>query len=326
MTAAAMRNDPIHVSLAVNQDFELPLTVALTSLALAHRPGECQVSVVHNGFTSKARERIGQGVNGHLDIEWIPIDERILSGAHAPASLTKASLYRLLLPQILRERDRTIYLDADLVVLESLRCLWDVDLGAHVLGAVRDAASPWAAGTHGTNWHEVGIAPDSPYFNSGVLLLPLELWRREQLTESALAVLRRVRTRWGDQCAINLVAEGRWLELPRRWNLQTADVDRRGLGWALWRESVEDALAHPAILHFNERSKPWTLGATHPQAETWFQFLDHTALAGWRPRPGKTIAERAEQWVRRVRASARSVPDLTPAQWNPAVGDFRRER
>lgn len=321
-----MRNDPVHVSLAANQRVELPLTVALASLALAHEPGECQVSVLHTGFSPRMRRRIEHGAHGRLDIEWIVVDERVLAGAHAPAFLTRASLYRLLLPEILRERDRTIYLDADVVVLESLRYLWDAHLGEHALGAVRDAASPWAAGALGTNWREVGIAPDSPYFNSGVLVLPLDLWRREGLAESALAVLRRVETRWGDQCAINFVAEGRWLELPRRWNLQTADADGRGLAWALWRESVEDALAYPAIVHFNERAKPWRAGTPHPLGETWFQFLDHTSWARWRPPARETMRDLLERRTRRAMDSARAVVSgLVSAAWSPAGDGFGRE-
>jgi lipopolysaccharide biosynthesis glycosyltransferase len=272
----------VHVSFAVNEGFELPLAVALTSLALAHEPGECEVSILHAGLPGFSRERIEEMARRRLRVEWIAVDERMLAGAHAPPVLTKASLFRLLLPQILADRDRTIYLDGDVVVLESLKYLWELDLGDHVVGAVRDAASPWAAGAAGTNWREVGIAPDSPYFNSGVLVLPLERWRREQLAESALDLLRRVRTRWGDQCAINLVAEGRWQEIPRRWNLQTADADGRGLAWALWRESVEAALDNPAIIHFNEREKPWNPGTAHPLAGAWFRFLDHMASSGWR--------------------------------------------
>jgi lipopolysaccharide biosynthesis glycosyltransferase len=285
-----MRNDPIHVSFAINRGFELPLTVALASLARAHRPGECEVAVLHPGLPPRLRERVERGTDGRLAVRWISVDERALAGARAPGYLTPASLYRLLLPEVLPERDRTIYLDADVVVMDSFRFLWDLDLGEHVLGAVRDAGSPWAAGALGTNWREIGIPPDSPYFNSGVLVLPLECWRREQLGSSALEVLRRVRTRWGDQCAMNFVAEGRWLALPRRWNLQTPDVDGRGLAWALWRGSVEAALADPAVVHFNERPKPWSPGATHPWAEMWFHFLDHTPRAGWRPGP-RTMKE-----------------------------------
>jgi lipopolysaccharide biosynthesis glycosyltransferase len=283
----------VHVSMAADEGVELPLSVALASLARAHEPGACSVSILHTGFTPRMQRRIEQGTGGRLDIEWLTVDERVLAGAHVPAYLGRASLYRLLLPEVLRGRQRTIYLDADVVVLESLEALWDVHVGEHVVGAVRDAASPWAAGALGTNWRELGMAPDSPYFNSGVLILPLERWRREELGEAALAVLRRVRTPWGDQCAMNLVAEGRWLELPRRWNLQTADADGRGLAWALWRDSVEDGLANPAVVHFNERDKPWNPGTAHPLAGTWFDALDRTAFAGWRPPAGQCAPDSA---------------------------------
>jgi len=284
-----VNDEPIHVSMGVNAGFELPLAVALTSLAVAHRPGTCEVTVLHSGLAARARRHIEQGVGHRLRLDWRRVDDGCLVGAHVPPSLTTASLYRLLLPEMLSDRRRTIYLDADVVVLDSLRPLWDLDLDGRMLAAVRDAAAPWAAGPFGTNWRELGLPPETPYFNSGVMILPLDVWRENGLAHAAISVLRSVATRWGDQCAINVVAEGRWLELPRRWNLQTADADGRGLAWALWRRSVEEALADPAVIHFNERSKPWRAGPPHPLADEWFRILDRTDRSGWRPEPGPML-------------------------------------
>lgn len=291
---------PIHVSMAADRGFELPLTVALASLAMAHEPGQCAVTVLHSGLPAEVRRRIEGDLGGRLPVAWIPVDQTRLVGAHFPVFLTGASLYRLLLPRLLSERARTIYLDADIVVMEPLTALWEADLGGHRIGAVREAAAPWAAGPSGTNWRDLGIAPDSPYFNSGVLVLPLDLWRRDQLDEMALAVLQGSKPRWGDQCAMNVVAEGRWLELPRRWNVQTADLDGRALAWALWRESVEEAVANPGVIHFTERAKPWVFGASHPAGDAWFRVLDQTSWAGWRPPAREPLRSRAGRRARRL--------------------------
>jgi lipopolysaccharide biosynthesis glycosyltransferase len=237
----------------------------------------------------------------------------VVSGAHYPSFLSRASLYRLLLPDLLSTRARTIYLDADTVVLSSLQSLWDTELDGHILAAVREASAPWAAGPSGTNWRELGLAPDSPYFNSGLLVLPLDLWRQERLGDKAIEFLRTFRPRWGDQCALNAVAAGRWLEVPRRWNLQTADVEGRGLAWALWREAVEEAVADPAVVHFTERAKPWTPGASHPRADLWFQVLDQTSWAGWRPPPRKPMRDRARGGARRLLRSTRAALSSTLA-------------
>ena len=299
-SSQSIRGSTIHVSMAVDRGFELPLTVALASLAAVHVPGQCTVSVLHSGLPAEVMKRIERDTGTGLAIDWLPVDQRDLVGAHLPDFLTKATLYRLLLPRVLADRDRTIYLDADVVVLEPLTELWTTDLGPHVVGAVRESAAPWAAGPSGTNWREIGMAPDSPYFNGGVQLLPLDVWRRDHLDDAALTVLKRTKARWGDQCAMNLVAENRWLEFPRRWNVQTADVEGRALAWALWPDSVAEAVADPAIVHFSERAKPWTPGASHPWADKWFRVLDETSWAGWRPPAREPLGQRVRRKAGRL--------------------------
>src|SRR5262249_37676478 len=85
---------------------------------------------------------------------------------------------------------------------------------------------------------------------------------------------------------------GRWIELPRRWNLQTADAAERGIAWAFWREDVERAIADPAMLHYTEVDKPWNAGTRHPYAARWYEALDLTAWSGWRPAGSRALHKR----------------------------------
>ena len=281
---AATDRATIEIAMAVDQGFAMPLAACLASIAATHDPGECAVSVLHTGLTPALTERIAAGLAGRVAVSWIPVNQADLAGAHFPVFLTGASLFRLLLPRMLPAgTSRTIYLDADTVVVSSLRPLWETDLGDNLAGAVLEACAPWAAGPSGTDWRALGLAPDAPYFNSGMLLIPLARWRQEDIAQHAFDVLRRTKPRWGDQCALNTALAGQWLQLPRRWNLQTADVAGYGLAWALWRDEVELAVADPAVIHFTERDKPWSPGTAHPRADEWYRFLDQTSWAGWRP-------------------------------------------
>jgi lipopolysaccharide biosynthesis glycosyltransferase len=291
--------------MAVDRKFGVPLAVALTSLAEAHPPGSCNVTVLDGGLPTETRARIEADLRGRLGLEWIAVDEDALLGMHFPAWLSKATLYRLLLPQLLPELDRTIYLDADTVVLEPLTPLWEMELGDHAVAAARDAGVPWAAGT---NWRDLGIPPETPYFNGGLLVIPLDLWRREQIAEAATELLRRAAPRWADQCALNCVTAGRWLEIPKRWNLQTSDIEGRGAAWALWRAQVEEAVADPAVIHYSEPAKPWSRGAPHPRSDLWFEFLDRTSWAGWRPPEGEPFPTRVVRKARRFLKSFAPAP------------------
>ncbi len=48
----------------------------------------------------------------------------------------KATWYRIFLPDLLPEVDRILFLDADLLALDSLAPLWETDLSEHYLAAV----------------------------------------------------------------------------------------------------------------------------------------------------------------------------------------------
>ena len=293
----ALNNDtdtfePIQIALAADRGFVRPLAVTLTSLANAHEPGELAVTVVHDGVGDADCARVERGLRGRLAIDWkrVPVEE--LEGAHNTLTLPPAALFRLLLPEILPTVDRLIYLDADLVITGSLRPLWETPLGENQLAAVRDAGTPFPAGPLGTNWQGLGLRAADPYFNSGMLLMATRSWRETGVSARAREVLQGSAARWGDQDALNVALRGKWLELSRKWNLQTPDAEQRSLAWALWRDDVEQAVERPIIIHYTERNKPWHSGNRHPFAARWYEVLDQTAWSGWRAEASRPIHER----------------------------------
>jgi lipopolysaccharide biosynthesis glycosyltransferase len=303
-----MNSNEIHVTMCVDYGFVVPLAVALASLNGVSQADSVNVHVLHPGLDSATRLRIVSGLSG-INVSWVAIDDSVVRGAYHSSFLSKASLYRLLLGDLLpSDIERVIYLDADTLVVDSLAALYRADLFENVIGAIRDAGSPWAAGSLGTDWQELGLEPSSHYFNSGVLLIDITRWRQEEVGSRCLELLRQFRPRWGDQDALNTVLAGRWIELSRRWNLQTADLTGYSAGWALWRSEVEAAITDPAVIHYTDRDKPWYLATKHPRAEDWLHWLDRTVWSGWRPTPPKesrfeAMARSAVRLARKWKAS-----------------------
>jgi lipopolysaccharide biosynthesis glycosyltransferase len=255
--------------------------------------------VLFTGLDVKVTQAIERDVAGRVRIEWLEVDPDQLKGASHTVGLSRATNFRLLLPDLLPSTmERTIYLDADTLVLRPLTELWHTDLDGNMLAAVRDAGAPYAAGPSGTEWRRLGIAPSASYFNAGLLVLPLVRWRREGISAKVLDLLRGSDLPWGDQDALNIVAANQWKEIPRRWNLQSADADERSLSWALWRSDVEDAIHDPAIVHYTETEKPWRGKVDHPYADPWFEVLSRSSWAGWtQGRPSK-VARAGDRMAR----------------------------
>ena len=134
-----------------------------------------------SGLDGDVYRAIERDVAGRVAIDWHEVDLCRLAGASYTVGLSTAALFRILLPDLLpASRTRTIYLDADTLVRRPLGEIWRIDLDNHLLAAVRDAGAPFPAGPSGTDWRSVGLAPDTDYFNSGLMVLPLDRWRAEQ--------------------------------------------------------------------------------------------------------------------------------------------------
>ncbi len=294
-----------HVSLCADRAYAVPLSVTLASIAL--RGGSSEVSIIHEDIDSKLQKRIAGDCASVLSLEWIPLPTRSVADVHLPSFVSSSTAGRLLLPELLANRSRTIYLDCDVLCLDHLGELWSTVLPTGMVGAVRDSLAPFAAGPLGTTWWELGLPADSAYFNAGVLLMDLDALREADAGRRAVQLMRDHRLRWADQCALNLVLSECWDEIPRRWNVQTADLAGRSLAWALWPDSTAEAVDQPGILHFTERDKPWHRGSQHPAGSVWRDMQSLTAWPTWSREPRS-----AWQRLRHPRPAARVSAPRSP--------------
>ena len=72
-----------------------------------------------------------------------------------------------------------LYLDGDIVVKKSIRELWNLEFHGKIIGALMDAFSkPYRS--------NIDLEPDDIMFNSGVMLIDLEKWRRNDIEKKLL--------------------------------------------------------------------------------------------------------------------------------------------
>lgn len=262
-----------HVVFCASASFLPHVAVAAASLASSNPRLDVHLHVLTCDSCSGDEGRLAASLRSfpavRLDIRRVA-PERV-SDTFTDERITRETYLRLLAPDVLDAGiGRALYLDCDLVVLGDLRSLFDADLGDCPLGAVPDLIRLL-----------LQPAGDPTYVNAGVLVIDLDRWRREGLTETMLAYAGAHRDflEYHDQDVINHVLKGRIRLLDFRWNVH-ADVLRfppRLLG--AHRRAVSEARAHPAIVHYTGAAKPWQFRS---QAAAKRQYFRYQRLTDWR--------------------------------------------
>lgn len=134
---------------------------------------------------------------------------------------TIGSMFRVMLPELLPDISKIIYLDADLLVNRDIKELWDIDIQNYCLAAVPDYSTVNGLETpYPVAKQEV---PASHYFNSGVLCMNLDRIRAKgNMHENILNYLEEnPGARLLDQDALNAVYGGETFLVDESWNTFT---------------------------------------------------------------------------------------------------------
>lgn len=306
----------VSIACCADNNYAMGLAVTLASAAIhLHSGARLSVELFDDGISETNRERLERTCERHaIRYRWRYPDLDCLRGLPVSHHISRAAYLRLLLGDSLSEMQRVLYLDSDLLIRDDLSRLFQWSLEGHVCGAITDGGCPVMDAWKGLpnvaqcgpylsvyrpirNYRQLGFSPSQPYFNSGVLLIDLDAWRRERIAEQALQCLhdhRRFVWCW-DQYALNVVLAHQWLPLPLRWNcgahlLEYPDAE----SGPFESHECRAALEAPGIVHFTTDRKPWLFGVVHPYRDEFFATLDQTAWEGWRPTPAPFTLRR---WV-----------------------------
>jgi lipopolysaccharide biosynthesis glycosyltransferase len=264
----------IRVACAINPSY-IPHIGTMLRSCMAHTPGErFEIHVLHGEpIAPEDRRRMDELAAAHgAAARFHRIDDAQIAG-FPRRYFPPLVWYRLLLPELLPDADKVLYLDADLLAADSVAPLWQVDVSGVAVGAVLNPLYPFLR-----DWRaELGLADSRRYFNSGVLLMNLEHLRRtrgfERLRTYASA---HPENRYPDQDALNVVLHGEHLLLHPRWNVQTPMLDLRPAQLPFDARELAEARARPALIHFLGPFKPWHYLCVHPQRHLYQEHRRHT--------------------------------------------------
>lgn len=130
--------------------------------------------------------------------------------------------------------DKLIYLDSDTVCSCCISKLWNEELGNKIIGAVHHRSptrgqkwnqyEPWSLDTAKGFFqfeNEDFLSGDLPYFNSGVMIIDCQKWRRYEISNKCIEAKEKFCSSIqsnNDEPILNYVLKNDWKKISQLWN------------------------------------------------------------------------------------------------------------
>lgn len=259
----AFERDSMTLELAcATDDGYAPHCAAMLRSALDHTDAEgVRVHLLHGPLAAGNISRLeGMIRDAGAQFRDVPVPPAMLAGL-PDGKFHIACWYRVLLPELCPDLQRVLYLDADMIVLDDLRQLWNTDLKGRPFAAVVNPLYPF----NPDRPRALGLGGPRDYLNSGVLLMDLAALRASGAVKQLKSYGEsHPENPYPEQDALSVVFQDRWLSLPPRWNAQTTLFDLPAAALPFTESESAEARKSPAVVHFIGPLKPWHYLCRHP--------------------------------------------------------------
>ena len=247
----------MNILVTVDSNYIKPLKVMLKSLFLNNQEESFVIYLMHSSLNADELDDLRRYIEnqGNL-LKVIYIDDNYFKDAPTLLHYTKEMYYRLLAFKFLpQELDRILYLDPDIVVINSIGELYDTDIEGYL----------YAASYHDkialkeVNKVRLNVYDIDAYYNSGVLLMNLTLQRQFIDEKIIYEYVEKNRTKllMPDQDIMNALYSKQIKSLDEK--LYNYDV-RYYNYYKIKNGGVCDMdyiFRNTVILHFCGKKKPW---------------------------------------------------------------------
>jgi lipopolysaccharide biosynthesis glycosyltransferase len=250
----------LDILVTIDSNYLLPLRVMLKSLFLNNPDERFLIHLFHTDLDEAQLAELGCfiALDGHA-LAALRMDDAAFAGAPVLLHYTKAMYYRLLAFKLLPPGlDRVLYLDPDILVINPVRPLYETDLTGKLYAAAYHDLVP----TKEINKIRLYPYEIESYYNSGVLLMNLELQRRE-IRESAIFDFveeNRAKLIMPDQDIINALYAKKIRTLDEKLHNYDVRYYRYYFITTSGACDMDFVLGNTVILHFCGKRKPWNRG------------------------------------------------------------------
>jgi len=239
------------------------LSVALSSiLDNATNSNFYEIYILNTDLTAENIEKINHFNCDLMKINYVNVAERMSKISkdkiHLRDYYTKAIYYRIFIPDLFPQYKKILYVDCDVVLLEDIANLYNMDTEDNVFVAVHEETMS-VLDVFGEYSEQFLGVKRKEYFNSGLLLINTEVYKKEKIEEKFIKFMHTHKFEVApDQDYLNVLCKGKIKYAEIGWN-------KTPFGEEINPFNDDDV----KLVHYKLNFKPWHYKGVRYEKHFW---------------------------------------------------------
>lgn len=296
-TVSIINTDPLHlpepvfgtnavaIALSAN-DFYVPyLSTLLMSIKEHVNSESCyDIMVMHRDISKHSQMMLTRMLSDYENISLRFFDvgrfHRKYENLFTRGHFVMETYFRLLMPDLMPEYSKVLYLDSDMIVKADVADLYNIDVKGYLLAACHDADTAGLYNGFEPNKkyymdNILKIHNPYEYFQAGTILFNLEEIRKTYSSDDMLRFAASYQWELLDQDVLNYLAQGRYKAIDMAWNVMY-DWENIRINQIISRapKYLQDeymcSRRNPKIIHYAGPTKPWSYPFVDYAVEFWY--------------------------------------------------------
>lgn len=254
--------------------------------------------VISTGMTEESMDRLAKLCDNYarrmLTYNLSDIERRInAAGQPFLQKFDISILGRFFLGEIIpADVDKILYLDCDTIITGSLHEMYEIlPRDGIILAAVQEPT------IYKSTKRMISLRDEDPYFNSGVLLIDMNMWREHNTDARLRSYFESISDKsiFADQDAINGLLCGYIESIHPKYNFIT---NYKYFRWStlagmspayksVSKEEFNEAQSSPVVIHYAGDERPWIKGNHNPFRHEYNKYLSITEWRNTEKETGK---------------------------------------
>ena len=248
----------IPIAFAFDNNLITPACVCITSLILNAKEGtKYDIFILHSKDDTLDKgtlDKLAKAYPEKCQIRYVEVDNTF-SNAFEIRGVTKATYYRLLLPNLITDYDRIIYSDVDITFQMDLSEVYDEPLDDNYIAATLDLGLNYLDTKHINEIEELEIGK---YIQAGFIVFNLKKMREDGIV-SKFIELSKKDFEYQDQDILNISCKGKIKYLKPEYNVNDCAfivLKKYNVVSHLFSKEVCEFARKNGNIHFSGK-KPW---------------------------------------------------------------------